>query len=89
MTHEYPNNYMLQRIAGGSFDFMIAAAITCWLYENITYYMIPTLLITTIGGIVTIFFILWMTRRIFKEDIFENTLFLRNIYRYHFYHELY
>ncbi len=74
MTHEYPNNYMLQRIAGGSFDFMIAAAITAISLKTLRYYMIPTLLITTIGGIVTIFFILWMTRRIFKEDIFENTL---------------
>ena len=74
MTHEYPNNYMLQRIAGGSFDFMIAAAIIAISLKTFRYYMIPTLLITTIGGIVTIFFILWMTRRIFKEDIFENTL---------------
>jgi len=74
MTHEYPNNYMLQRIAGGCFDFMIAAAITAISLKTLRYYMIPTLLITTIGGIVTIFFILWMTRRIFKEDIFENTL---------------
>ena len=74
MTHEYPNNYMLQRIAGGSFDFMIAAAITAISLKTLRYYMIPALLITTIGGIVTIFYILWMTRRIFKEDIFENTL---------------
>jgi len=74
MTHEYPNNYMLQKIAGGSFDFMIAAAITAISLKTLRYYIIPTLLITTIGGIVTIFFVLWMTRRIFKEDIFENTL---------------
>src|SRR6056297_86910 len=74
MTHEYPNNYMLQRIAGGCFDFMIAAAITAISLKTLRYYMIPTLLITTIGGIVTIFYILWMSRRIFKEDVFENTL---------------
>ncbi|MFW6149676.1 MAG: sodium:glutamate symporter [Atribacterota bacterium] len=74
MTHEYPNNYMLQKIAGGSFDFMIAAAITAISLKTLRYYIIPTLLITTIGGIVTIFFVLWMTRRIFKEDILENTL---------------
>ncbi len=74
MTHEYPNNYMLQRIAGGSFDFMIAAAIAAISLKTLRYYLIPTLLITSVGGIITLFFILWMTRRIFKEDVFENTL---------------
>ncbi len=74
MTHEYPNSYMLQRIAGGSFDFMIAAAIAAISLKTLRHYLIPTLLITTAGGIVTIIFILWMTRRVFKEDIFENTL---------------
>ncbi|MDD4344188.1 MAG: sodium:glutamate symporter [Eubacteriales bacterium] len=74
MTHEYPNNYMLQRIAGGSFDFMIAAAITAISLKTLRYYLIPTLIITTAGGVITILYILWMTRRIFKEDTFENTL---------------
>jgi len=74
MTHEYPNNYMLQRIAGGSFDFMIAAAIAAISLETLRYYLIPTIIITSAGGIITILFILWMTRRIFKDDIFENTL---------------
>jgi len=73
MTHEYPNSYMLQRIAGGSFDYMIAAAITAISLKTLQYYLIPTLLITTAGGIATIIFILWMTRRVFKEHIFENT----------------
>lgn len=74
MSHEYPNSYMLQRIAGGCFDFMIAAAIAAISLKTLRYYLVPTLLITSVGGITTIFFILWMTRRVFKEDIFENTL---------------
>lgn len=74
MTHEYPNSYMLQRIAGGSFDFMIAAAIAAISLKTLRYYLIPTLLITSVGGIITILYILWMTRRIFKVDIFENTM---------------
>jgi len=74
MTHEYPNNFMLQRIAGGSFDFMIAAAIAAISLKTLRHYLVPTLIITSAGGIITILFILWMTRRIFREDIFENTL---------------
>lgn len=74
MNHEYPNSYMLQRIAGGSFDFMIAASIAAISLKTLQYYLIPTLLITTVGGIVTILFILWMTGRVFKEDVFENIL---------------
>jgi len=74
MTHEYPNSYMLQRIAGGSFDFMIAAAIAAISLKTLQYYLVPTLLITSVGGIMTIIFILWMTRRVYKEDVFENIL---------------
>ncbi len=74
MNHEYPNSYMLQRIAGGCFDFMITAAIAAISLETLRYYLLPTLLITTTGGIVTIIFILWMTPRVFKKDIFENTM---------------
>ena len=74
MTHEYPNSYMLQRIAGGSFDFMIAAAIAAISLKTLHHYLIPTLLITSVGGMATIFYILWMTRRVFQRDIFENTL---------------
>jgi len=72
MTHEYPNSYMLQRIAGGCFDFMIAAAIAAISIKTLRYYLFPTLFITTVGGIITIIFILWMTRRVFKNNIFEN-----------------
>lgn len=74
MSHEYPNSYMLQRIAGGSFDFMITASIAAISLKTLHYYMIPTLLITTIGGIITIIFILWMTPRVFKEDVFQNIM---------------
>ena len=74
MSHEYLNSYMLQRIAGGCFDFMIAAAIAAISLKTLRYYLVPTLLITSVGGIMTIIFILWMTRRVFKDDIFENTV---------------
>ncbi|MDD3656486.1 MAG: sodium:glutamate symporter [Atribacterota bacterium] len=74
MNHEYPNSYMLQRIAGGCFDFMITAAIAAISIKTLHYYMIPTLLITTIGGIITIIFILWMTPRVFKSDILQNII---------------
>lgn len=74
MKHEYPNSYMLQRIAGGSFDFMITASIAAISLKTLHYYLFPTLLITTIGGIITVIFILWMTPRIFKQDILQNTM---------------
>lgn len=74
MTHEYPNNYMLQRIAGGSFDFMITAAIAAISLKTLSHYLIPTFIVTSAGGIITILYIVWMTKRIFREDVFENTL---------------
>lgn len=74
MNHEYPNSFMLQRIAGGCFDFMITAAIAAISLKTLHYYLLPTLLITTVGGIATIIFILWMTPRIFRNNVFEHIM---------------
>ncbi|TFB14629.1 S-layer homology domain-containing protein [Filobacillus milosensis] len=69
-----PNNFLLQRIAGFSFDYMITASIAAISIYALRDYIVPILLITTIGGLLTIFYLVWITPRIFPEDALSNTL---------------
>lgn len=69
-----PNNYLLQRIAGFSFDYMIAASIAAISIYALQEYLVPVLITTTIGGIVTIIFLVWLIPKIFPEDSMPNIL---------------
>ncbi|WP_018931806.1 hypothetical protein [Gracilibacillus lacisalsi] len=69
-----PNNYLLQRIAGFSFDYMIAAAITAISIYTLQDYFVPVLLVTTAGGLVTILFFVWIIPKVFPADALPNIL---------------
>jgi len=69
-----PNNYLLQRIAGAAFDFMIAASIAAISFYSLKSYWVPILLLTTIGGIVTVFHTYYVAKWIYKNDKLENFL---------------
>ncbi|MFD2043524.1 S-layer homology domain-containing protein [Ornithinibacillus salinisoli] len=73
MEHS-PNNFLLQRISGFSFDYMIAASIAAISIYALQEYLIPVLILTTIGGLLTALFIIWITPRIFPEDPLPNIL---------------
>ena len=73
------NNYLLQRISGFSFDYMIAASISAISIYALREYLIPILLLTTIGGIITIIFLLWLVpffcenlSRIYRQWCFRS-----------------
>ena len=72
--YNVPNNYLLQRIAGSSFDFMITASIAAVSFYALKSYLVPILLITTVGGIVTIFHIYFVAKWIYKRNPIENFL---------------
>ncbi len=67
----YPNNYLLQRISGVSFDFMITASIAAISITAIRLYLVPIALVSTIGGFVTIFYILYICKKQFKLHLLE------------------
>ncbi|UOQ87358.1 sodium/glutamate symporter [Gracilibacillus salinarum] len=69
-----PNNYLLQRIAGFSFDYMIAAAITAISIYALQDYLLPVVIITTAGGLITILFFVWIIPRVYPEDVLPNIL---------------
>lgn len=74
IIREYTSNFLLERISGGAFDFMITASIAAISISILQQYLIPTLAIGTIGGIITVIYIVFVCKRIYNTDILENIL---------------
>ena len=64
----YADNYLLQKISAGSFDIMIAAGIAAISISVLYDYLVPILIITTVGGLFTMFYTVFMAKRIYDED---------------------
>ncbi|MFH5880814.1 S-layer homology domain-containing protein [Liberiplasma polymorphum] len=67
MTRQYPNNYMLNRIAGTIFDYMIIASIIAIRVEDLKHLWIPFIIVVFTVGFVTLFFVKFLTKRIYPE----------------------
>lgn len=74
LIRNYPNNFLLQRIAGGSFDFMVTASISAISLKILGEYLVPIILVSTLGGILTILYIVVLSKRVYKKEILENLL---------------
>lgn len=73
MTRDYPNNYLLNRISGFMFDLMIIAGTAAIEIEVMKYLIIPLLVITLTGTIVTYFYVRKMSYTMFptyQEEAF-------------------
>ena len=70
----YVNDYMMKRISGTAFDFMIITAIISIEIANITGASILTLLIvmTTLGTLTTSFYVYYVTKNHFKSRFIYN-----------------
>ncbi|OPL08789.1 MAG: sodium:glutamate symporter [delta proteobacterium ML8_F1] len=69
---EITNNYLLQRISGATFDYMITASIAAISILAFRSYFVPVMVLTTVGGLVTLVYTSWMLPRVFKTDTLEN-----------------
>lgn len=69
---KYPDNYILQRISSGSFDFMIVAAIAALSIATFRENWLPIILITTLGGIFSLVYTVFLCRRIYTNYIVEH-----------------
>ncbi len=67
MTRQYPNNYMLNRISGFVFDFMIVASITAIRIEDLNQLWGPFIIMVILIGLATLFYIHKMAARIYPE----------------------
>jgi ESS family glutamate:Na+ symporter len=74
MTRQYSNNYLLSRIAGLAFDFMVITGIAAIDFHDIRQLWLPFTLLALAGGVVTIFWLQWLCRKIYPDYYYEGFL---------------
>ena len=74
MHRVYINNYQMDRISGFSFDLMIVAGVAAIQINDIKNYILPIVLLSVIGAVITFFYIRAVSRECFKG--FEHEFFL-------------
>ena len=72
MNHQYQNNYLLSRVSGVAFDFMIVAGIASINISDLSGYWLPFLLMAVVGGIVTFCYLLFMCKRMYPGYVYEG-----------------
>jgi len=65
MTRQYPNNYLLSRISGLFFDFMIITGIASIEFKELKGLWIPFIIMSIAGGIVTFYYLKWTCKKIY------------------------
>jgi glutamate:Na+ symporter, ESS family len=74
MKINYVDNYLMQKISAVSFDFMITASIAALSFSALGVYWWPIVILTTIGGIFTVFYTIFMCNFMYRTEVLENTL---------------
>lgn len=74
MHRGYINNYQMDRISGFAFDLMIVAGVAAIEINDIKNYILPIVLLSVLGGIVTFVYIRKVAVECFKD--FEHEFFL-------------
>jgi len=72
MNHQYQNNYLLSRISGVAFDFMIVAGIASINLEDLSGSWLPFVLMAVIGGVVTFYFLRFMCKKLYGDYFYEG-----------------
>ena len=74
MHREYINNYQMDRISGFSFDLMIVAGVAAIEINDIKNYILPIVILSVVGMVVTYIYIRLVAKECFKG--FEHEFFL-------------
>ena len=74
MHRIYINNYQMDRISGFSFDLMIVAGVAAIEINDIRNYILPVVILSVVGAVVTYIYIRKATKECFKG--FEHEMFL-------------
>ena len=72
MNHQYQNNYLLSRISGVAFDFMIVAGIASIDIKEMSNNWLPFVLMAVVGGVVTHFYLMFMCKRLYPDYFYEG-----------------
>ena len=74
MHRSYINNYQMDRISGLAFDLMIVAGVSAIEIDDIKSYILPIILLSVIGALITYIYIRKASKECFKG--FEHEMFL-------------
>ena len=74
MTHQYQNNYLLSRIAGGAFDLMVIAGISAIQINDLEGLWLPFILLCIAGTVCTLLYLQWMCKRLYGDYYYEGLL---------------
>jgi len=74
MHRTYINNYQMDRISGFSFDLMIVAGVAAIEINDIRNYILPVVILSVIGAVITYIYVRKVTKECFKG--FEHEMFL-------------
>ncbi len=74
MNRQYQNNYLLSRISGLAFDFMIVAGIASINIEHLSGYWLPFILMAVIGGVATLVYLRYMCEKLYPGYVYEGFL---------------
>ena len=74
MKREYINNYQMDRISGFAFDLMIVAGVAAIEINDIKKYILPIVVLSVIGAVITYVYIRKVAKECFKG--FEHEFFL-------------
>ncbi|MBR3426972.1 MAG: hypothetical protein IKG95_03415 [Bacteroidales bacterium] len=72
MSREYINNYMLNRISGFCFDIMIVAGTAAINFNELGKFVLPFVLIVTLGAVVTFIYVLWISKHLYPNYKYEG-----------------
>ena len=70
----YVDNYLLQRVSSISFDIMIVAAVSAVSLTVLKDYLVPILILTTVGGLFTMVYSAKMAKWLYKDEQLEHAV---------------
>ena len=71
MTHDYTNDYMLNRISGFVFDLMILSGIAAINFEELKGLLLPLILLAIAGTVITMFYLNFICKRVYPDYTYE------------------
>jgi len=74
MSHQYQNNYLLNRISGFAFDLMIIAGVASIELEDLSGLWLPFILLSVCGAVFTWLFLSWMCKKIYPTYYYESLM---------------
>jgi len=74
MVRQYPNNYLLNRISGCAFDFMIVAGIAAIDIKDLKGLWLPFFIMAVAGGWITFIYLEWLCKKLYPGYFYEGML---------------